>query len=875
MEYDYNLLSHEKLVDIWTEFLQRFTKDGKIGEGYYYKKIGHMRGDDTITLTFDCQDLADAITYQNNRPTSDGSFADFNILRPLILRDPDDAKITLREAVIRLLEERDPEYCDSVRNQLKAEFSDIPIQLEIRDLNRERVGSAVQIDGLVEEIEEIKREEIQETVFVCGEGHYTFRNNYDPPKNCAGYNLERSDTIDCDNKYFRTADKYFKIEDFIQFKIQQRPDRVKEQKSALDIEIDTIGRDNVAFVQDKLRFGDYVAVNGTVKLKKSGAVSSRGNPLADLYLELSSLEVKPESALAQDDETYKEMVKDAIHPETESIDYPKLLRSVCPNIRLPETDILKEAVLLLVVGSDSRIKRDGIRIRGDIFGLMLGDPGTAKSTIMDWVKQVRSRVIYTSGQKTSGVGLVGGLRIEDKTHKRIIVGGAFGLAGRDGIVELDELEKRSLEDMNTLAEPMSDQQTITIQKGGERKVQHISCGVLAAANPNTKTSRYDIKKDIFFNTKIPNMLLNRFDWIFVMRDVADQYEDLAKFRHIVKFYEGSVSEKEFTKGKHDFKKIGEDFYPITYMKHWIQYVRDNFHPKCTDSPDAMLVIEKFFMKYRRLNKRLPETEEEKENWSKDYEVPAIDVRQLHSLMRLAEARARAGHRNNVSVKDAETAVRIIEISLASSGFNQFATVTASSKQDTPDEMEVLNMKLQRKDLLEKRKAESKYVTIFKRVLKKVGWQKCRICDYGVRDDGDGKRACDYCNGRGGQEIPFDNAQLEDGCVYELMGRGKCREIFKTYVESGAIVPSGSLWMIARMKETDFVSSPLFPEQGEFVTADQIMKHNILRTEPSLAKDLESMGHEDVKGAILKELEDVEKASYVKKVKEQENPEDGL
>ncbi len=48
---------------------------------------------------------------------------------------------------------------------------------------------------------------------------------------------------------------------------------------------------------------------------------------------------------------------------------------------------------------------DGIRLRGDVNVLMLGDPGTAKSQLLKFVEKVAPIAVYTSGKGSSAAGL--------------------------------------------------------------------------------------------------------------------------------------------------------------------------------------------------------------------------------------------------------------------------------------------------------------------------------------------------------------------------------------------------------------------------------------------------------------------------------------
>ena len=54
----------------------------------------------------------------------------------------------------------------------------------------------------------------------------------------------------------------------------------------------------------------------------------------------------------------------------------------------PPTDI-KRAIACLLFGGSKKVLPDGMRLRGDINVLLLGDPGTAKSQLLKFVEKVR------------------------------------------------------------------------------------------------------------------------------------------------------------------------------------------------------------------------------------------------------------------------------------------------------------------------------------------------------------------------------------------------------------------------------------------------------------------------------------------------------
>ena len=63
------------------------------------------------------------------------------------------------------------------------------------------------------------------------------------------------------------------------------------------------------------------------------------------------------------------------------------------------------AAALSMFGGIQKIKKDGSKIRGDIHVLLLGDPGTGKSQILQNCPQIASRSVYTSGKGASAAGL--------------------------------------------------------------------------------------------------------------------------------------------------------------------------------------------------------------------------------------------------------------------------------------------------------------------------------------------------------------------------------------------------------------------------------------------------------------------------------------
>ena len=70
--------------------------------------------------------------------------------------------------------------------------------------------------------------------------------------------------------------------------------------------------------------------------------------------------------------------------------------SIAPTIFGMEPE--KEALALQLFGGVVKVLPDKTRIRGDIHIMLVGDPGTAKSQLLRYMRNLAPRAIYTSGK---------------------------------------------------------------------------------------------------------------------------------------------------------------------------------------------------------------------------------------------------------------------------------------------------------------------------------------------------------------------------------------------------------------------------------------------------------------------------------------------
>lgn len=208
--------------------------------------------------------------------------------------------------------------------------------------------------------------------------------------------------------------------------------------------------------------------------------------------------------------------------------YDILSRSIAPNISGSYTvDIKKALVCQLFSGSQKRLP-DGVRLRGDINVLLLGDPSMAKSQFLKFVSKVAPVGIYTSGKGSSAAGLTASV-VRNAKGEFYLEGGAMVLAD-GGIVCIDEFDKMRPTDRVAIHEAM-EQQTISVAKAGITTVLNSRSSVLAAANP--VYGRYDDLKSSSENIDLMTTILSRFDLIFLVRDIREEDRDRMICQHVM------------------------------------------------------------------------------------------------------------------------------------------------------------------------------------------------------------------------------------------------------------------------------------------------------------------------------------------------------
>jgi DNA replication licensing factor MCM5 len=243
--------------------------------------------------------------------------------------------------------------------------------------------------------------------------------------------------------------------------------------------------------------------------------------------------------------------------------YDRFARCIAPSI-YGNADI-KKAIACLLMGGSKKILPDGMKLRGDINVLLLGDPGTAKSQLLKFTEKVSPIAIYTSGKGSSAAGLTASVQRDQQTREFYLEGGAMVLAD-GGVVCIDEFDKMRDEDRVAIHEAM-EQQTISIAKAGITTILNARTSVLAAANPIF--GRYDDLKSPGENIDFQTTILSRFDMIFIVRDDHDRNRDETIARHVMGIHKGRHGALE--------EQVDAEF-GVERMKRYISFCKSYVSP---------------------------------------------------------------------------------------------------------------------------------------------------------------------------------------------------------------------------------------------------------------------------------------------------------
>jgi replicative DNA helicase Mcm len=590
--------------------LEAFLRGFKDREGNYryFDLINHMMASNSTSLVVDYIDL-------------DIASPD---LAKLITYKPDETLEAFNEAVISVLREIHFDYAEETKDKIKVRIGNYTVQKGLREINAEMIDKLIGVSGMVVRTSEVKplAKKIGYRCQNCeavNEAQLKGLSLKKPTKciNCSEKELE----MDPDSSLFT---------DFQLVRLQELPEDLPAGQLPHYVEV-TVMDDLV----DRCRPGDRVLLTGIVRIEQEQIALQGRTNLFRLRMEGNNIEYLGGLAGSKDTRTVERMAissedeKQIFTISSKPDAYDKLIASFAPHIYGHE--IIKEAILLLIVGSVTKKLDDGSTRRGDINIFLVGDPGTAKSEMLKYAAKIAPRGLYTSGRGTTAAGLTAAV-IRDKSGIMMLEAGAVVL-GDQGLVSIDEFDKIKPEDRSSLHEVM-EQQTCSVAKGGIVATLNARTSILSAANP--MYGKYDPFKNITENVNLPVPLLTRFDLIYVIRDMPEREKDSRIAGHILEIHR-------------DVEHAAQPAIEIDLFRKYLAYAKQ-IEPKLTN--EVISAIRDYYMKMRNVDSE---------------GMITVTPRQLEGLIRLATARARLLLKDNVEPEDAERAIYLVQRMLETAG----------------------------------------------------------------------------------------------------------------------------------------------------------------------------------------------------------------
>jgi len=594
--------SYDESQERFEEFLRTYKDDQ--GSLTYWTRLQQMSINDETSISIDFQDL---ISFDN-------------VFMALAAENPSKFIDTINNALIAVLRVEDPDYVSGVDiSLLKARITNYSEHVPLRAIRAKHIGKLLRVSGIMMRASEVKPLLVQ-AMFQCRicderipqtqeDGRYT------EPVRCPL----------CDKKTpMRLLAQESLFRDWQKVRIQESPDELPPGQMPRSVDIILEGD-----IVDISRPGDLVKVTGI--LETTPDFSRRGGRLAtfNVFIEANGVEIseKEHEQIEISEEDEKQIRQLAEDPFV----HQRIVASIAPSIQGHET--IKESIALLLFGGVSKTLADGTKLRGKSNILMIGDPGTGKSQILKFVSGLAVRALYTSGKGSSAAGLTAAVIHDADSGAMTLEAGALVLADQ-GIACIDEFDKMDPTDRTAIHEAM-EQHTVSIAKAGIVATLNARTSILAAANPTL--GRYESSLSVQDNIRLPFTILSRFDLIWIMVDTIEATRDRELAQFIL-----NMHQMKRAKDAPSIPPVSQEF-----LKKYIGYANRYVIPQLT--PEAAEVIENFYVDLRK-------------SAEGGAAVP-ITARQLESLVRLSEARAKMALQPKVSKEDAQAAVRLMEDSL--------------------------------------------------------------------------------------------------------------------------------------------------------------------------------------------------------------------
>ncbi|MYL15687.1 minichromosome maintenance protein MCM [Halorubrum distributum] len=413
-------------------------------------------------------------------------------------------------------------------------------------------------------------------------------------------------------------------------------------------EIDVFVEDDLA---DIVTAGDRVTVAGTIHLEQQTQGNEKTGKF-EPYIDAGALEVN------ETDHTDVDVMpeeRERIHELADGAEGDPLdlaADSLAPKIY--GNDKIKRVLILAQVGGSKTVYSDGTHDRGEFHVLLLGDPGTAKSKLIDRVEDLGWRTVGVSGKGATVAGVTASAVQDDfGDGGSALEAGAFVKAHK-GAVCIDELDDMPADVRAAMLDPMS-KQRISINKWGINATLRTETAVVAAGNP--KYGRFNPYEAVQDQFDLESNLLSRFDLVFTLTDQPDPDRDSTITRHILDARDAAKREMADLDVSDEAADTIATPVDRDLLRKWIALAKQQPEPVFA-SEDVKEWLDESFTDLRSLN-----------GYDEDSPVP-VTFRKLEGIVRIAEAAAKFEFSETIEMRHVQFATNVVGESMRDYGTDE-------------------------------------------------------------------------------------------------------------------------------------------------------------------------------------------------------------
>jgi replicative DNA helicase Mcm len=503
----------------------------------------------------------------------------------------------------------------------------------------DRAGEYVAVTGEISKTTDVYSK-IVEAAFECQRcGTMTYvpqtDRGFQDPHECQGCERDGPFRVNFDQSEFIDAQ---------QLRLATPP----EVASGTGQEIDVFCEDDLA---DTATIGDRVTIAGALHLEQQTSGREKTGKF-EPYMDAHAIEIDETDHTDLDiDPDERERIHElAAGDKGDPLDLAAA--SLAPKVH--GYDHIKRMLILAMVGGAKTVYDDEYdeSDRGEFHVLLLGDPGTAKSKLLDRVEELGWRTVGVSGKGATKAGTTATAAQDDFGDGEWTLDAGALVKANEGVVCIDELDDMPDEVRAALLEPMS-KQSIHINKAGINTRLRTETAVIAAGNP--KYGRFDQYEPTGEQFDFGSTLLSRFDLIFTLTDQPDPDRDADIAEHILSARDAAKRQMRGLDVGAAADTIARPVDPDLLRK-WIALAKQQPEPVFADA-EVQSWLDESFSDLRGMY-----------DYDDDEPVP-VTFRKLEAIARIAEAAARFEFSETIELRHAKLAANAVGESMRDYGYD--------------------------------------------------------------------------------------------------------------------------------------------------------------------------------------------------------------